>query len=227
MSEEVKKKVTLNFYHKGIQFPDLKTLLRVYKTAGITEELLFAEYICLNSSEPKYLAAEKEIKKVYEDTEPYTPKEVFKKFSNQEQKMCVLSLFAPEDVAKNLESTLIDTQTISKKQTRTVITDRDDQNDKRNLDKLLIDDVDLVDYEYDDTYELHCSDKTILGTENDVFFVKCNDTSTDKVYYLFVDPEAADDVKTDAIAAIASTMRKDDGSVLTKKEYLKLLKSET
>ena len=144
MSEETnKRKVTLNYYHKGIQFPDLKTLLKVYKTAGLSRELLLSEYICLNSSEPKYLAAIEEILHVWDNTEPYTPVEVFKDFGNQEQKMCVLSLFAPEDIAKSLESTIIDTQTISKKQTKTVIKNRSDQNDKSNINDLLIDDVEL------------------------------------------------------------------------------------
>lgn len=228
MSEETKKrKVTLNFYHKGIQFPDLKTLLRVYKTAGISIDLLLAEYICLNSSEPMYLAAIEEIMAEYKATEPYSPVDVFRDFTNQEQKMCLLSLFAPEDIAKSLDSEMIDTQTITKKQTKTVIKNRKDQNDKSDINDLLIDDVELVEFEYNDTYELHRSDKAILGTENDVFFVKCNDASTDKAYYLFVDPNASDDIKSDAIAAIASTMRKDDGSILSKADYLELLQSET
>lgn len=229
MSEEKKRKVTLNYYHKGIQFDDLKTLLRVYKTAGISQELLLAEYICLNSSEPKYLAAVEEIMDIYNRMiEPYSPVEVFQKFtSNAEQRMCLLSLFAPEDIAKSLESTIVDTQTITKKQTKTVIGDRNNQNDKIDVDKLLSDDVDLIEFEYDDTYELHKSDKSALGTEDDVYFVKCNDTSTDKVYYLFVDPNASSEVKKDAIAAIASTMRREDGSPLSKKDYLELLESET
>jgi len=228
MSEEAKKKeVTLNFYHKGIQFDNLPTLLRVYKTAGLNLELMFAEYICLNSSEPKYLEAVEQIKNVWNELEPYTPKDVFKEFSNQEQKMCLLSLFAPEDIAKSLDSEIVDSQTITKKQTRTVLKDRTNQNDKRDINKMLIDNVDLQEFEYDDTYELHRSKNTVLGTENDVYFVKCNDASTDKAYYLFVDPNASPEVSTDAIAAIASTMRKDDGSVLSKTDYLELLQSET
>ena len=228
MSEEAKKKeVTLNFYHKGIQFDNLPTLLKVYKTAGLNLELIFAEYICLNSSEPMYLEAVKEIKNVWDNLEAYSPKDVFIEFKNQEQKMCLLSLFAPEDIAKSLDSEIIDSQTITKKQTRTVLRDRTDQNDKRDINKMLIDDVDLEEFEYDDTYELHRSKNTVLGTENDVYFVKCNDASTDKSYYLFVDPNAGDSVRTDAIAAIASTMRKDDGSILSKTDYLELLQSET
>jgi len=228
MSEEKnKRKVTLNFYHKGVQFEGLETLMRVYRTAGISLELLLAEYVCLNSSEPMYLEAVKQIKEEYNDKEPYSPKEVFQLFSNQEQKMCLLSLFAPEDIAKSLDSVVVNTQTITKKQTRTVIMDRDNQNDKTNLDKLQIDNVGLETIEYDDTYELHRSDSKVLGTQNDVYFVKCKDTSTDRVYYLFVDPNAGTDVSTDAIAAIASTMRKDNGDPLSKQEYLELLESET
>lgn len=225
MSKE--RKVSLNYYHKGIQFDNIETLLRIYKTNGISLELLLSEYICLNSTEPKYLEAIKIVKETYENLEPFTPKEVFKDFTNQEQKMCLLSLFAPEDIAKSLDSVIVDTQTIKKKQTRTVITDRLDQNDKTNLDLLSIDNVSLEEVEYDDTYELHKSDAGVLGTEDDVYFVKCKDTSTNRVYYLFVDPEAAPEVSTDAISAIASTMRKDDGSPLNKAEYLELLESET
>lgn len=225
--KENERKVTLNYYHKGVQFDNLKTLLRVYKTAGISLELLLKEYICLNSSEPKYLEAVKQVEEMYDGLEPYSPKEVFKTFQNAEQKMCLLSLFAPEDIAKSLDSELIDTQTVTKKQTRTVIKDRENQNDKTNLNKLQIDNVGLEEIEYDDTYELHRSDKSVLGTDEDVFFVKCKDTSTEREYYLFVDPSAGEDVSKDAIAAIASTMRKDDDTPLSKEEYLELLASET
>jgi hypothetical protein len=225
--EENKGKVTLNFYHKGVQFEGLDTLMRVYRTAGLSLELVLSEYICLNSSEPLYLEAVERVKNEYNTLEPYTPKEVFQVFSNQEQKMCLLSIFAPEDIAKNLDSVVVDTQTITKKQVRTVIKDRNNQNDKSNLNLLNLDNVGLETVEYDDTYELHKSDKSVLGTQNDVYFVKCKDTSTDRVYYLFVDPNAANDVRKDAIAAIASTMRKDNGDPLTKQEYLELLESET
>jgi len=227
MSKSTEENVTINFYHKGIMFDDLPTLLRVYKTGGLTLEQILSEYICLNSNAPIYLDAVKKTKKIYSKLEPYTPREVFKEFKNQEQKMCLLSLFAPEDIAKSLESEVIDIQTVTKKQTRTVIKDRSDQNDKTNLNKLLVDDVSLEKFTYDDTYELRRSNKSVLGTDDDIYFVKCKDTSTDRTYYLFVDPEASPLVTKDAIAAIASTMRKEDNSPLTKKEYLELIASET
>jgi hypothetical protein len=223
----MEKEVTLNFYHQGLRFDSLDDLMRVYKTAGITLDLMMKEYVCLNSDEPLYLQAIETIKNIYAEVERFEPKEVFQKFTNQEQKMCLLSYFSPEEIAQNLDSELVDKQTINKKQTKTVIKNKENQNDKTNIDNILVDDIELVDVEFEDTYELYRSDKSVLNTENDIFFVKCKDASHDKYYYLFIDPNSGDDVQNDAIAAIASTMRDDDGNPLTKKEYLELIKSET
>ena len=66
----------------------------------------------------------------------------------------------------------------------------------------------------------------MLLTEEDVFLVKCKDTSTDRIYHIYVDPNISG-ATTDAISAIASTMRTSDGKPLTKEQYIDLMKTES
>lgn len=81
--EKPEKKVTLNFYHEGVQINTLDSLLRVYKTLGYTIEKVY-ERTDLTSDNPVYLNAKETIKNTYLTTKPYTKEEVIKLF-NEEQ----------------------------------------------------------------------------------------------------------------------------------------------
>ena len=222
---EQKQEVSRKFWYYSVEFDNLEQMLRVFKTAKVDKKTLFEEYICLDSTEPIYLDAEKKAREMYDSVTPYTPLEVFQTIGNQEQKMVLLSIFSPEEISESVNFELIDRQTIKKKQIKTLINGKEQVN-KTDLDELLIDDVMLTEVEFDDTYELYKISKNLILTEEDVFVVKCKDTSTDRIYHIYVDPSVEDATK-DAIAAIASTMRTDDGKPLTKEQYIELIKSES
>ena len=83
-------------------------------------------------------------------------------------------------------------------------------------------------HEFEDVYELYKVSSNLLGLEKrlwqNVYFVKCKCASSDRMYYIYVHPEAAKN--HDAIEAIAWTMRW-NGIPLTKEQYLHLMYSET
>jgi hypothetical protein len=222
---EKKQEVSLKFWYYSVEFDNLEQMLRVFKTAKIDKTTLFKEYVCLSSREPLYIEAENSAKEMYDNIKPYTPLEVFQTIVNQEQKMVLLSLFTPEEISDDVNFELIDTQTIKKKQIKTLINGKE-QVDKTNIEEILIDDVTLKEIEFDDTYQLFKISKDMLLTDQDVYVVKCNDTSTKRVYHIYVDP-SVEGATTDAISAIASTMRTKDNKPLTKEQYIELIKSET
>ncbi|MGD1841073.1 MAG: hypothetical protein ACFB0B_09275 [Thermonemataceae bacterium] len=192
------------FYTNGIGFESLETVLKVYKKQARPLE----EVLAFFSQEDN----RKQVQQVYETLPPITIKEALA-LGNTEQRMIVLRIFTPEEVAQDLPAEKIDSQTIKKKQIRW------DENLKP------------YEYVYEDTYTLHKIAAKELGVKErswwvspDIFFVQCQCTSTDRMYYLYVPPEAAEN--GDAIEAIAWTMQI-EGQPLTKQQYLNLMYTET
>ncbi|MEM9980966.1 MAG: hypothetical protein AAF734_00625 [Bacteroidota bacterium] len=192
------------FYTNGIGFESLETVLKIYKKQARP----LAEVLAFFSQEDN----RKQVQQVYETLPSITIKEALA-LSNTEQRMMALRIFTPEEVAQDLPTEKIDSQTIEKKQIRW------DQNLKP------------YEYVYEDTYTLHKIAAKELGIQErswwvspDIFFVQCQCASTDRMYYLYVPPEAAEN--GDAIEAIAWTMQL-EGQPLTKQQYLNFMYTET
>lgn len=221
MEKKEETKVTINFYVRGITFETAEEMIRGYKTCpDVDYDELFGKYLSLETDEGIYNEAVEKCKNLWDVCPPFTPSEVLKTYSdNAEKRMLLLSFFEPEEVVNDLESELIDIQTINKIQKKTTI-EGFDNHSKIELKDVRPENIGTIEHVYDDTYELHKVSKEILGTDDDVYYVKCKDASHEKYYYLFVEEN------TDAISAIASTMRKENGEPISKEEYLAIV-SET
>lgn len=191
------------FYTSGVAFDQIETVLRIYRRKGLTK----AEVLNYFTSE-EYRAL---IETQYDSLEPMTAVEALK-FENAEQRMVAMRVVPPEDLVKEVKAELIDRQVVKKKQIRW------DENLKPYQNEL------------NDEYELYKIPTEALGlTQNRwvkpaIYAVKCNCTTTGRVFYLYVDENAAR--AGDAISAIAWTYRY-NGVPLTKDQYLNLLYSET
>ncbi|OJJ23190.1 hypothetical protein BKI52_02210 [marine bacterium AO1-C] len=151
---------------------------------------------------------------VAQDYEKVAPIEVADaiKLQNTEQRMVALRSFEPETIVEALDATLLNSQTVEKTQVRW--------------------DEQLKPYKhtYKDTYELYKILGSSLGVVNswttvpNIYIVKCECPSTQRLYYLYVPEEVA--VNKDAIEAVAWTMRFND-QPLTKQQYLNLMYTET
>ena len=99
---------------------------------------------------------------------------------NLEQRRIGINYLGLERLIESVNPTLVDTKTIKK--TTTWV----DTNGK------------LVEHTYDDTYELYSVSKEYFNEgltgwskmNNDVYYVKCKDTSTDREYLIWVDADS-------------------------------------
>ena len=212
--------VKFNPYYNNVKFDlditkeeDMKTYASFHKAEGLTLDFLLREYFSLDTEEKGYWELVELYKKVWPDVKPLTPTEVMKNYTNTEQRLVLLSIFEPEEIVNDMDATLVHEETITKNQFKTILKDKDPHN-KTTIGKLKASDIEKVKVEYQDTYQLYRAPASKFGLEEDIFFVKCKDSTSDKYYYLYVQPH------NDAIAAIASTYRKPDGTQLTKEEYL-------
>jgi hypothetical protein len=195
----------MKFYTQGVEFEDIKTVLRIYLKQGKSLEQVLSLF---NQAENKELVAQ-----MYPTLAPITVKEAIS-LANSEQRAAALKSFVIEEIISNLNATLEDKQVIKKSHIRW------DENLKP------------YEHKFEDTYELYRIPSDMLGLESewgnpdtlDVYFVKCNCTSTDRQYYLYIPQNVG--VRKDAIAAIAWTMQF-NGQHLTKQQYLNLMYSET
>lgn len=191
------------YYINRVRFDDLQIVMSIYQRQERSKEEVLSFF-----SQP----ANREI--VARDYDQVTPIVVADaiKLSNTEQRMVALRSFEPEEIAEGLDAQLLDSQTVEKKHIRW--------------------DKNLKPYEHTfrDTYELYKVSSDALGIEsrwstvNDIYIVKCECPSTDRLYYLYVPEEAA--ANKDALEAIAWTMRFND-QPLTKQQYLNLMYTET
>lgn len=239
------KKVTKSYYFNGIEFTSLKEVISIAKiNKECTWDYFYKDFLYYDDEDlnslPEYHAAIAEAKEVFDSVKPLTPKQIFKNYANNaEKRMVALSVCDPQDILANVDAELVDSQTVSKKQWKTVLKNKSlDVHNKKTYENLKPNDIEEVFHEYEDTYELYKIKPETIGINvadrinniinfdeknqiDDVYFVKCKDTSTDRIYYLYVRPN------TDAISAIASTMaHPTTGKPLTKEEYLSI-QSET
>lgn len=189
------------FYTQGVQFTDLSIILRIYKKQNKSLD----EIISFFSQEENI----KSVRETYPSLSPIAIQEAMR-LANLEHRMVALSAFTIEEIINDLHAEKVDSRTIYKKQTRW--------------------NAELKPYihTYEDVYELYKMSSEMLGVKQrlwqDIYFVKCKDASTNRVYYLYVHPVAAKN--NDAIEAIAWTMRF-NGTPITKDQYLKLMYTET
>jgi hypothetical protein len=112
----------------------------------------------------------------WNDIEPLTFKEIAR-FENLEQRRIGINHLGLERLIESVKPTLVDTKTI-KKTTSWV-------NENGEFET----------FDFDDTYELYKVSKGYFnkgldswrGMRNDVYYVRCKDTSTDREYLIWVD----------------------------------------
>lgn len=117
-----------------------------------------------------------ELEDFWDDIVPLTFKEIAQ-FENLEKRRVGINALGLERLVQSVNPTLVDSKTI-KKTTMWVDTNGE-----------------LVEHEYDDTYELYKVSKDYFnegldkyrGMNDDVYYVKCKDTSTDREYLIWVD----------------------------------------
>jgi hypothetical protein len=134
----------------------------------------------------------------------------------------------PEATFKALKSKVKDQQTITKTQKRTFLksdSSIDFTTTKKESSPSVASDLfETKEVTYNDTYTLHEVDKEQFGKdsglENPIYVLQVECPSTHNHYFIFVDSEEPQ--CQDAIGAVAWTMVKDDGSCLSKEEYMEL-----
>jgi hypothetical protein len=191
------------FYTKGVRFDTLDVVLKIYRKQAKPKQEVLSFF---SATENRQLIEDK-----YETLPSLTIAEALR-LGNAEQRMLALQCFEAEELISDLKAQLLDRQVLTKKQIR--------WNEQ------------LHPYEhvYEDTYELYKIDATALGLERQywyepaVYIVKCQCTSTNRTYCLYVSDEIAK--HCDAVAAIAWTMRF-NGNPLSKYQYLNFMYSES
>ena len=169
-----------------------------------------------------------EIERIFNSVEPITAKEALTKYNeNAEKRMIALRWIGAEGLMKDLEAELVDSQTIIKKQEKTIFLGdgHPDPDNPKHKDPSLYRKEPV---EYEDTYELYriAGGQLDIRDQEYIYICKMKDTSTDREYFLFVDSNV-EGATEDAISAIASTLRTVDengnlGNPLSKEDYFNL-----
>ena len=223
------KSVIRSFYIKGVKFEidlDQYVSIRKHQRDFSLEEHLFQTRAL---EMPEYTTPEFKIIKAWETVRPITVVQALKSFhSNAQQLMTVLSIMGPEATFKALKSKVKDEQTVTKTQKRTFLKS-DSQIDfgatkRENSPSVASDIFETKEVTYNDTYTLHEIDNEQFGKdsglEKPIYVLQVECPSTHNHYFIFVDSDEPQ--CQDAIGAVAWTMVKDDGSCLSKKEYMEL-----
>jgi hypothetical protein len=228
------------------KMPKPKTVIRSFFIKGVKFEIDIKEYVSIRKHQrdfsleehlfqtralemPEYTTPEPEIINAWETVKPISAIQALKKFnSNAQQLMTVLSIMGPEATFKALNSKIKDQQTITKTQKRTFLKDDSSINfettKKQNSPSVASELFETKEVTYNDTYTLHIVDQKQFGQnsglEKPIYVLQVECPSTHNHYFIFVDSEEPQ--CQDAIGAVAWTMVKDNGSCLTKEEYLEL-----
>lgn len=222
-------KVVKSFYIKGVQFhitlEEYVSIRKHQRDFSLEEHLFQTRALELQ----KFTTLEDDIRRAWEIAEPITPIQALKKFnSNAQQLMTVLTVMGPEATFKALKSKIKDQQTITKVQQRTFLRDETsldfELTKKESSPSVASDMFETREVTYNDTYTLHEIDEKQFGEnsglESSIYVLEVECPSTHNHYFIFVDSNEPQ--CQDAIGAVAWTMVKDDGSCLTKEEYMQL-----
>jgi len=116
---------------------------------------------------------------IWNDIQPMTFKDITENLANIEQRRVAIECLGIDKLVKEVNPTLVNKQTI-KKQTTWI--DKDGK---------------LITKKFSDTYELYMvsGDNFRKGTDrsvipNNAYYVKCVDTSTDREYLIWVEPQS-------------------------------------
>lgn len=224
-------------------------IIKTYFIKGVKFEISLEEYVSIRKHqedftldthlfhtkclESEYSSTPEEITKAWETTKPISPTQAIKKFhNNSQQLMTVFSILGAESTMKVLKSKIIDSQTISKTQTKTFIKEKFSINfgEIKTKDSPWLDSeiFETKEVSYEDKYTLYEMDPSIfendIQLDNPIYILQVECPSTHQYYYIFVD--ANHPQCQDAIGAVAWTMIKDNGEHLTRQEYINL-QSET
>lgn len=129
-----------------------------------------------------------DLQDIWEDIVPMTFKEIAMSIKNIEQRRVAIQCLGLERLTKEVEPTLINTRSIKK---TTAWVNQEGE---------------LVKKKFTDTYELYKVKGELIneGAEehrwnriNDVHFVKCKDTSTDRNYFIWIDAQSVYQVNND------------------------------
>jgi hypothetical protein len=122
-----------------------------------------------------------ELEEIWDDIKPITFVEIAKDIKNLEQRRVAINCLGIEQLVKEVSPVLVDTKTLNKKTT------------------WVNPDGSLVEHKFKDTYKLWKVDGNVFmqnaespgwrtGREfDDVYYVECKDTSTDRTYLIWVD----------------------------------------
>lgn len=218
------KSAQISFHIMGIKFDSWEEAVAILKNDHEFTMESMKEFfqIFLQDWEEPYQPfiprwSEEDLKKNVDSIPAITVQEAFTKYhKNAEQLMRVLSYIDPEEIVNNMKAEIIDEETLTKVQKRTVIKKEFEKNDMKEA--LTEEMFETKEISYKDTYKLYKIGKEELKLEDDAFVVGCDCTTTGRKYYLFVEEEFA----KSAIGAIASTMRDANGVRLDREGYLKI-----
>lgn len=125
--------------------------------------------------------AEDKLGDIWDDIQPYSFKEIAQSFTNIEERRIAIGCLGIEEIAKQVNPTLVKSETLKKKTTWI--------NSKGQIETI----------NFEDTYELYRVKRELLngeegrvwqGFNQDLSFVKFKDTSTDREYFIWVDAES-------------------------------------
>ena len=218
------KEAQLSYMCSGTKYDTMEEIIAISKNSReqTKQDWIDMFIIFLKEYEPQYQKfvkrmTEKELFKIINSVPALTVAEAFSKYqSNSEQLMRALSFFDPEEVIKGVDAKLINEETLTKTQEKTFFLSNFDKNDFTR--PIREEDMETKMVTYSDHYSLYSIAGSTFQIDEDAYVVGCNCTTTGKKYYLFVEKEFA----TDAITAIASTMRNKTGGRMNKEEYLKI-----
>jgi len=214
------------YFVNGIQVPTIVDYIRIRR---MDAEYTLDDFLRIFHKPDNPDATQpEELKKLWNNPAnvAYIPKEFIQNFhGNAELLMTCFSIAGAEATLSSLKSVLIDEETIIKKQKRTYLKEGigSEHNQKPDLKstgnkKFVKSMFEEKFVEYRDTYKLFKIEKDQLNTQNDIYIIECNCPSTDRKFFLFAD--STDPKCQKAIDAIAWTMRKPDGTPLTREEYI-------
>jgi len=218
------KSAQISFHIMGIKFDSWEEAVAILKNDHEFTMESMKEFfqIFLQDWEEPYQPfiprwSDEDLIKNVESIKPITVQEAFTKYhKNAEQLMRVLSYIDPEEIVNNMKAEIVDEETLTKVQKRTVIKKEFEKNDMKEA--LTEEMFETKEISYKDTYKLYKIGKEELKLEDDAYVVGCDCTTTGRKYYLFVEEEFA----KSAIGAIASTMRDANGVRLDREGYLKI-----
>lgn len=189
------------------------------------------KYECNNP----FLPHPDEYEDFYNSIEPLSAKEALTRYKdNAEQRMVVFTIMSPAKMLQDVDGELLDSQTLTKTREYTKLKTNEivDEKKHRSLDM-----YDVQEVEFPDTYELYRVDSDVMGMNKDsgdpehVYVLTMKDTSTERMYGLFIDPDSEGVKKRDAILSIAETFQipstGGEMRTMTKDEYVNNLRAES